>query len=270
MALTTHQIQAIKDKGANLQFRQPVVPCGKCAECLKRRVQGWTFRLEKEAELHSSAFFVTLTYANPPLTMNGLETINKRDLQLFFKKLRKAKQKIKYYACGEYGGHTTRPHYHLIIFGTTAEMIMEKWEHGHVHFGHAETASITYTLKYMCKPKTIPEHEEDDRQQEFALMSKKMGINYLTVQMLDWHHADLQNRCYINSYQHKIAMPRYYKDKIYSLLDKQIIAVHINNQIEQKLVDISDLKKHQKWKQADLIRIHKAKSTKQKRLTPTI
>jgi len=65
-------------------------------------------------------------------------------------------------------------------------------------------------------------------------------------------------------------MTRYYKDKIYSLLDKQVIAVHINNQIEQKLVDISDQKKHQKWKQADLIRIHKAKSTKQKRLTPTI
>lgn len=95
-------------------------PCGKCAYCIKRRIDGWVFRLSQEEKIHSSSSFITLTYDNisVPMTANGFMTLVKRDLQLFFKKLRKYTgcQTIKYYAVGEYGGKTMRPHYHLIIF----------------------------------------------------------------------------------------------------------------------------------------------------------
>jgi hypothetical protein len=43
----------------------------------------------------------------------------KRDLQLFFKRLRKAYPdvKLRYFACGKYGEQFARPHYHVILFG---------------------------------------------------------------------------------------------------------------------------------------------------------
>ena len=44
-------------------------------------------------------------------------TLRKKDLQLFFKRLRHKIPKFSYLACGEYGGETERPHYHAILFG---------------------------------------------------------------------------------------------------------------------------------------------------------
>ena len=48
-----------------------------------------------------------------------MQTLRKRDYQLFMKRLRKAfpNDKIRFYAAGEYGPKTLRPHYHAILFG---------------------------------------------------------------------------------------------------------------------------------------------------------
>lgn len=247
------------------------LPCGKCNECKSRRISGWSFRLQKEMELHNSAHFVTLTYDKPPLTPNNFMNLHKQHLQHFFKYLRKDKQPIKYYACGEYGKNTMRPHYHIILFGTTTDKIEQHWHHGHVHFGDVSGASIGYTLKYMSKDSKIPLHQNDDRIKEFALMSKKMGQNYITPAMIQWHQNDLKNRCYIQHYEQKLSMPRYYKDKIYSDLDKQIIAKHMENLqflLLPELVDKSLTTKNEIFAKQDLLRIHKGK-TKNKRLNET-
>jgi hypothetical protein len=215
-------------------------------------------------ELHNSAHFVTLTYGDkPPLTPKKFMNLHKPHLQHFFKYLRKDGQKIKYYACGEYGSRTMRPHYHLIIFGTSPEFIEKHWHHGHVHFGAVTPASIGYTLKYMCKDSKIPLHVNDDRLPEFALMSKKLGLNYLTPQMKAWHLADIKNRCYATLKQIKLALPRYYKDKIYTNVDKLIIARHMEQLAKLELpehVDISLITKKELYAKMDLLRIHKAKS----------
>ena len=46
-------------------------------------------------------------------------SLRKRDFQLFMKRLRKkySDDRIRFYACGEYGSETFRPHYHAILFG---------------------------------------------------------------------------------------------------------------------------------------------------------
>lgn len=54
-------------------------------------------------------------------TINSLYMLSKIDLQLFLKRLRKnltkfTDEKIRYYAVGEYGPQTFRPHYHLLLF----------------------------------------------------------------------------------------------------------------------------------------------------------
>lgn len=106
-------------------------------------------------------------------------SLNKRDVQLFLKRLRKSHKDpnspIKYYAVGEYGGRSRRPHYHIIAFSTDISKVQPAWGLGNVHYGTVNGASIGYTLKYITKPKTVPKHMNDDREPEFSLMSKNWG-----------------------------------------------------------------------------------------------
>lgn len=217
------------------------LPCSKCPACAKRRISGWSFRLRKQGEISNSAHFVTLTYdtEHVPITKNGYMSLRKSDVQKFMKRLRKIhetdkeKKTIKYYAVGEYGGKTNRPHYHIIIYNANVEYIERAWalenkRIGNIFVGNVQGASIGYTLKYISKEKKIPQHKNDDRVKEFSLMSKGLGLNYLSQKMETWHKADLLNRMYIPIEDgKKIAMPRYYKDKIYNEQQKQLIATEM-------------------------------------------
>jgi len=191
------------------------LPCGKCPNCLKRRISNWSFRLMQEDKVSSCSLFVTLTYENPPITENGFMNLDKRDLQLFFKKLRKKTTGLKYYAAGEYGGERARPHYHIIMFNVEPYLIESTWGLGHVHIGEVNEASVGYTLKYMFKPRKIPLHQRDDRQREFSLMSKGLGKNYLSNAVRRWHIDGDRLYCVIEDGK-KISLPRYYRDKIFT------------------------------------------------------
>lgn len=178
-------ISPIRVKDNNDEY--VMVPCSKCPNCLKRKVSGWSFRLMEEARVSFNHHFITLTYDTDtvPISKAGYMDLNKRDLQLFFKRLRKSHESniekglsngippgIKYYAVGEYGSRTKRPHYHCIMFNVQRELIQEAWNMGNVHYGQLSEASVGYTLKYVCKPSKIPINKNDDRQREFSLMSK--------------------------------------------------------------------------------------------------
>lgn len=204
------------------QSEQIPCPCGRCPPCQKQRVSQWGFRLRKQEELSHSAFFVTLTFdtTNVPISGRGFMTLCKGEYQKFMKRLRKLTPKndakISYYACGEYGTKNYRPHYHAIIFNASEENIAKAWQKGEIHIGKVSGASIAYTLKYINKGKIIPMHRNDDRLPEFSLMSKGMGANYLTEQMVSYHKADL-SRAYVTLPDGvKIALPRYYKNKMYN------------------------------------------------------
>lgn len=227
-----------KVSGATIQ-----VPCGKCPNCKKRRTSGWSFRLMQEYKISQTAHFITLTYdtTKVPLSKKGYMNLDKTDLQKFFKRLRKRHEKnhrIKYYACGEYGSKTFRPHYHIILFGAHINFISPAWDLGHVHFGTVSEASTGYTLKYINKEKKIPMHQNDDRQKEFSLMSKGIGKNYLSKNMVKWHKNDLENRFYCNLQDgKKIAMPRYYKDKIYTESERKRVAFFTRQKMERNLLE---------------------------------
>lgn len=222
---------------------QVTVQCGKCPGCIKRRVSTWSFRLVKQGEVSTSALFVTLTYApeHVPISVNGFMTLNKVDLQNFFKRLRKHyTHKLKYYACGEYGSDNWRPHYHIILFNADHAGVCEAWTKdgkpiGIVHFGNVEEASIGYTLKYITKEKRVGLHARDDRQPERAFMSKGLGLNYLTDAMIRWHNADLLNRCYGALKDGKKApLARYYKDRIYDPEDLAFLNAHLNKLAQEE------------------------------------
>jgi hypothetical protein len=209
-------------------------PCGKCPPCLRRRISGWSFRLVKHGERCKSALFVTLTYNDEkiPKTQSGLQTLIKSDLQKFFKRLRKkTHEKISYYAVGEYGDNTQRPHYHIILFNAIPRIVEASWSidndiNGHCHFGDVSDASIGYTLKYVSKEKRIPMFHGDDREKEFSVMSKGLGKDYLNERTIKWHKDKLEERCYLPLKDGKKAcMPRYYKDKLYNKGEKFRISV---------------------------------------------
>lgn len=129
--------------------RRYSVPCGKCIECRRAQAREWSNRLMCEIQDHDSAYFVTLTYDDSHIRVSKYfdpstgeidwnPTLDKRDIQLFFKRLRRAfpDDKIRYYIAGEYGPSTHRPHYHAIIFGLHLSDL--------VPFGRSETGNQYY------------------------------------------------------------------------------------------------------------------------------
>jgi hypothetical protein len=225
-------------------------PCGKCPACVRRRVSGWAFRLNKQSEQSNSAHFVTLTYNDEHIkkTKNGFETLVKKDVQDFFKRLRKlTNQKISYYAVGEYGDTGERPHYHIILFNANPKIVENAWKLnditlGNVHFGDVGDASVGYTLKYISKDKKIPQFNGDDRQKEFALMSKGLGAGYLTENMVKWHtKGNIENKVYLPLKDgKKAAMPRYYKDKLYDKGQKFRIGVFMRAESQKHVDELQD------------------------------
>jgi len=205
---------SVKEK---LSGKTVAVPCGRCPVCVKRRASAWSFRLMQQEKISTSAVFLTLTYGDKKIqrSKNGFLSLCKKDLQVFFKQLRKLHEpafskpprkyvcpiapgkrrfffpgRIKYYAVGEYGSTTMRPHYHVILFNASQKLIQDAWskfnhelgvyEHlGGVHYGTVTGASVGYTLKYVSKEKRVPAHSNDDRQPEFCLVSKGIGLNFL-------------------------------------------------------------------------------------------
>ena len=92
------------------------VPCGQCIGCRLERSRQWAIRCLHESSLHSDNCFLTLTYDNGHLPVDG--SLNKRDICLFLKRFRKrCGSGIRFFQCGEYGELYQRPHHHMIVFG---------------------------------------------------------------------------------------------------------------------------------------------------------
>lgn len=89
-------------------------------------------------------------------------------MQDFWKRVRK-KQNIRYYAVGEYGSKSLRPHYHAIVFGIeiedlefykrnynndnlyTSKKLENIWGKGFVTIGEVNAQTIGYTARYCMK-----------------------------------------------------------------------------------------------------------------------
>jgi len=230
-------------------YRDVPVPCGRCPPCKKRRVDGWVFRLMQEEKVSLSAHFVTLTYDNKfvPISPHGFMTLSKGyDIVIkdgkqkkidrccftkYMKRLRKLcpGRNLKYYVAGEYGPDNLRPHWHAIIFNVPNDKyFFDAWSKdgvsmGSVVVGQVTGNSIAYCMKYIDKEGALPLFKgwtpyvgRDDRVPEFALMSKGLGANYVTDAIKKYHQADHTRLFLTLDGGFKIAMPRYYRQLIFS------------------------------------------------------
>ncbi|WNK15081.1 MAG: replication initiator protein [Microvirus sp.] len=149
--------------------------CGRCLSCRINRAEEWSERIMLELEdPKMKGDFLTLTYDDArscPLLPLALA---KRPAQLYFKRLRKAKNKIKYFACGEYGEKHGRAHIHAIILrGEDQPNYQKHWPWGDVHIGTVTKSSARYCTGYLTKSNIIPEGKE--RWPPYQLQSQGIG-----------------------------------------------------------------------------------------------
>lgn len=157
------------------------LPCGRCLPCRINQSLIWTGRMLLEAKCHPCSIFVTLTYSDENLPEDM--SVQVSDLQNFLKRLRYNLSKpIRYFAVGEYGDQSWRPHYHLAIFGLMQShklVVKRSWSKdgkmlGYVYVGDLSKDSARYIAGY-CTSKLTKRKTIGDRTKEFATMSKKGG-----------------------------------------------------------------------------------------------
>jgi hypothetical protein len=158
------------------------VPCGKCEGCKADKAMSWAIRCYTESTLYNKNCFVTFTYDEEHCP----DELVKSHLQKVVRKIRDNGKEIRYYACGEYGSNTKRPHYHAVIFGQdfrdgrefdidneyySAPFLTEMWGKGNVVVGDFTMATACYTAGYVAK-----KIGSDDG--SFQIMSRKPGIGF--------------------------------------------------------------------------------------------
>lgn len=227
-----------RETGRNLYQE---VPCGSCDECYKQRSNQWYIRLHYEQLASITSYFITLTYATAPRSYNYLRTTIKQDLIKFMKRLRKTEPMLKYYAVSEYGEISQRPHYHAIIFNVKdVNNIAKAWilngeAIGNIHIGQVEPASIKYVTGYLGKKIGIPFTDYDDREKEFSIMSKGLGIRYVE-KTGNFHKTQIEAFTYLNGIKYKL--PRYYKDKVLPILTPKQKQTLLKNLKNEKITEI--------------------------------
>lgn len=221
---------------------QPLtIPCGQCIGCRMTRADEWATRLWHEAQTHERSAFLTLTFSDEHLPEDG--SIRVRDVQLFIKRLRKhlGHNRVRFFACGEYGGAGNRPHYHAIIYGYDfpdrqpwrksdsgfvcyrSEILERLWPCGFAELGTVTRESLGYVARYVLKKVNGPAAEEHYLRAnpvtgevhrvapEFITMSTKPGIG------AEWYtrfKTDAFPSDFVIVDGKKKPVPRYYKKQL--------------------------------------------------------
>jgi hypothetical protein len=236
--------------GTHDKFMRPLFrPCGRCIGCRLEVSRQWAVRCVHESQLHDESAFVTLTYNEDNLPVDG--SISKQTLHHFIRRLRHHAHpaKIRYFACGEYGKNLSRPHYHILIFGfdfsdkylfylDPKRASKKKWIKGHDHtlyrsnsleklwtYGFSSIGDLTYEsanycARYVCKKingKMFESHYKN-RTPEFALMSRRPGIG---APWLKKYLGDVYPKDYFTINGRKHSPPRYY-DYLLSLWNPKL------------------------------------------------
>lgn len=208
-----------------------ILPCGQCYACRIAKSREWAARCVMEAKLHKENCFITLTYNDEHLPSDM--SLQKDDFTKFIKRLRKnTGEKIRYYACGEYGELYHRPHFHACLFGYRPDdlelfsvrsgvslyrsLTLEKaWQfRGFVTVGEVTYESAAYVARYVLKKVTGLASGEHygDRQPEYTVMSRRPGI---AAEFFEKYSEDIYNKDFIVLRDKmKLKPPRFF-DRIY-------------------------------------------------------
>lgn len=150
------------------------LPCGNCIGCKTDKATTWARRASHEASLWAHNCFLTVTYDDEHLPVDG--NLHHEHIQKFLKRLRRAisrstpaidsrrDRSLRYMVAGEYGSQADRPHYHLLLFNCRfndlyqvgkglyeSRIMTQLWPAGTHKLGELTPASANYVAQYTIK-----------------------------------------------------------------------------------------------------------------------
>lgn len=206
------------------------IKCGVCSECRKSKANQWKIRIIEELKVNPKAIFVTMTFSN-----EALEQLNYNDkkpnqavgraIELFRKRwYKKYKKPIKHWLVTEKGDeYTKRIHLHGLIWTDLTEEQFEKdWGYGWVYFGYETSLrTINYIVKYITK--------EDPANPDFkgkVFASKGIGASYIAEgRKTNKFNEDKTEERYRLPNGIKVGLPVYYRNKIYSGTEREMLRI---------------------------------------------
>lgn len=203
------------------------IPCGKCVGCRLDYSRQWADRMMLELDHSKCAVFITLTYneENIPFCAEedfvGLPVwydLYKPHVSQFMKILRSRKEfedrELRFFASGEYGRKTKRPHYHLIVFGLSlddfpdrqiqkynelgqeifkSDFLESVWQYkGFCTVCAVSWNTFAYVSRYVLKKAYNEDLPTCWNSPEFSLMSRRPGIGAYYFQE---HEFDPDLKC---------------------------------------------------------------------------
>lgn len=221
-------------------------PCGNCIPCRIDEARQWATRCTHEHmmhTMHATGSFLTITYDDDHLPRGN--SLDRDALVLFMKRLRKKfekndKRSVRFFACGEYGDSTLRPHYHVLLLSHDipqrrlykrtpaghdlyrSEWLNDVWKNGNIDIGTVNTQTIRYATQYVLKKVTGEPAAEyyGGREPEFITMSRNPGLGH-AFYMKYAHQLYAHDYCIIDG--KKTPLPEYY-DRMYLRLDPMTLA----------------------------------------------
>lgn len=215
------------------------LPCGQCIGCRLERSRRWAVRLMHEASLHEKNSFLTLTYDEKHVPLDG--SLNVKHFQDFMKRLRKASDApLRFFHCGEYGERRGRPHYHCILFGEDfildrkeieptqsglpqfeSEALSETWGMGRCTIGEVTFESAAYVARYCLKKITGKDAEDhyEGKKPEYVTMSRRPGIGKGWVDK--WGFDNIYRADHVIMRERSMLPPPFY-DKLLERVDPEL------------------------------------------------
>lgn len=251
------------------------LPCGHCELCQKARSRDWILRIEKALEAfrqnhrQSFSYFITWTYDDdhlPHSPTTGMPTLDKQTFRHMFNTIKNTEDltafDFQYYAVGEYGDLSARPHYHGIVF--TAKSIDWKhyWTYGNLQIGDVQPESIGYVTRYVDK-KLGSYMKKDDYdllgiEPIFSIMTKGLGKEFILDRIEKYKDNPALLNSIVGQNGQKFSLPKYGKKKLDLLVKLDLKKYNQNSQS----VTRSILPKEKFVKSADNALLEKVKQQK--------
>lgn len=225
------------------------VGCQKCMECRKQKARNWQVRLLEDVRHHKNGKFVTFTFSNESIKdlveeirirrskadsemtteeiiKEGYELDNRvatLAMRRFLERWRKKyKKSLRHWMITELGHNgTENVHMHGIVWtDESLEEVEKQWKYGFIWKGKDEgrenyvnEKTVNYLTKYVNKQDN--DHKEYESK---VLTSPGIGLEYISrYDSKANRYVDGEtNETYQTRTGHKIAMPIYWRNKIYS------------------------------------------------------
>lgn len=209
------------------------IGCQNCIECRKQKSRSWQTRLLEDIKTNKNAHFVTLTFSNQnyaklyeeiDTNIEGYERDNaiatlatRRFLERWRKKY---KRSLRHWAVTELGHNGTENiHIHALVWTANPEEINTIWSYGYTWIGqYVNQKTINYIIKYITK-----KDEKHKTYQSKILTSPGIGSQYTNTNNAKRNrfNGKTTKEHYKTSTGHKISLPIYWRNKIYSEQERQ-------------------------------------------------